>query len=200
MKENPLKNDVLLRKKLDSKKKYDEEQKLIKLQKDLGINDRRRVKRIIVERNLNSGLSGFNHSQEKNSKFVRSFNSDSRSNSKNRSLLSNSSRVSYSVNKKLGNPLVSKLKITPSIRNMANINLTTEESMTSKRRVHPLFKLNLEISDGISEMVTFYPHHQVDTIAYDLSIKYNLKNEKYIMLRNILQENYNKYIEENRTN
>jgi hypothetical protein len=62
----------------------------------------------------------------------------------------------------------------------------------------PLFKLELEISEGVKEFIDFNVHDSIDDVAYNISLKYDLKNKKFVLLRKILQDNYNRSIEERR--
>ena len=143
------------------------------------IYNKNKINKIVVDINNSFKIkSRFDCSQEKISKFQKNpiyFPSLNHKNSNH-----NINKVSYSVNKKKGNPIVDKTNLKKNNRN-SNRNTTDGfpiETMTTTRKNHPLFKLNLEVNPGKYELIVFYPHHQVDTIAYDLALKYNLENEK----------------------
>lgn len=88
-------------------------------------------------------------------------------------------------------------------------NLNTESSCKLKKvnylsnnrnlnKRNPLFKLNLEVNPGVFELIIFYSDTNLDKIAYDLTLKYNLNSDKFSKLKNILITNVEKYNEDNK--
>lgn len=199
IKSNPLINDCLLKEKLEKKREYMAQKQKIEKQKSLGLSNSSMSQRILRTK-CNKPVSiqkSFNYSMEKTSKFQRSISSETRRVVNRSANLSSSGSTANSLQASM-----KKLNVTSLKRNSLNLNHAGHQqpsSMSSRRREHPLFRINLEIAVGVSELVTFYPHNQIDTIAYELSVKHNLKNEKFIILKKILQDNYDKYISDHRS-
>lgn len=182
MKKNPLHKDEDLQLKLLEKRRFIEENKINKLQNELNINNRDKVKKIYLNKknNFNSSdnmIKPFNHSLEKSSKFYKRNCSNS-----NRSNADNSMSITANSN-------VQKQE---TMTRQPNI-FTSRKSEYKTFKNTPIFKLNLTISDGVTEVINFQAHDKVDAIAYEISIKHNLKNEKFLLVKKILQENYDKY-------
>lgn len=174
------------------------QKEIIEAQKKLGLSNSNVSQRILrMKTNKdNSVQKSFNYSMEKTSKFQRSVSSETRRVVNRSANLSSSGSTANSLQSSM-----KKLNVTSLKRNSMNLNHAGQppNSMSSRRREHPLFRINLEIAVGVSELVTFYPHNQIDTIAYELSVKHNLRNEKFIILKKILQENYDKYLSDHRS-
>lgn len=176
-----------------------DEKEGIEVQKRLGLSNSS-ISRKIMEAKATkvlTPLKPFNYFQEKPSKFQRSLSSEARSrftssNSKGNSTNSNSMLKKY-------NTSIKKISVSPLSQSTASLNKAQNVLNTvSSRRDHPLFKINLEIAEGMSELVTFYPHNHIEAVAYEISLKHNLKNEKYIILKKILQDNYDRCLNESR--
>lgn len=118
----------------------------------------------------------------------------------------NISEIYNSKSKEKLNKTKSNLLLSETKQNISRVNIVDQRRQSTKSnlspfkklRQTPLFKINLEISEGISELVTFYPEDHINSIAYNISLKHNLKNEKFLLLKKILQDNFNKYMEESK--
>ncbi len=158
-----------------------------KIQKDLGINSIKKVKKLIVEKNITaySPPKKFNTSQE--TLYFNKFNkSPSNSNRKLNSSTNSSSNTKYGKPWRQINTKQAKSNLLP--------NDVPQSTTSSRRKDKPLFTIKIEISENVSEVVEFYEYQAIDNVAYDIAIKHSLKGDKITILKQILKENYDRVL------